>query len=96
MNFKNLLLTALRALTKNKLRSSLTSIGIIIGISSVIVMVGMGESAKIEVRGKVFTYGANALSISTSRSGKSMNQSDLVELKKTFLPDRADKPIPER
>jgi len=84
MNFKNLLLTALRALTKNKLRSSLTSIGIIIGISSVIVMVGMGESTKIEVRGKVFTYGANALSISTSRSGKSMNQSDLIELKKTF------------
>ncbi len=84
MNFKNLLLTALRALTKNKLRSSLTSIGIIIGISSVIVMVGMGESAKIEVRGKVFTYGANALSISTSRAGKYMNQSDIVELKKTF------------
>jgi putative ABC transport system permease protein len=84
MNFKNLLLTALRALTKNKLRSSLTSIGIIIGISSVIVMVGMGESAKIEVRGKVFTYGANALSISTSRLGKNMNQADLVELKNTF------------
>lgn len=84
MNFKNLLLTALRALTKNKMRSALTSIGIIIGISSVIVMVGMGESAKIEVRGKVFTYGANALSVSTSRVGKYMNQSDLVELKKTF------------
>jgi putative ABC transport system permease protein len=46
MNFKNLLLTALRALTKNKLRSSLTSIGIIIGISSVIVMVGMGRAQK--------------------------------------------------
>ncbi|HOP30822.1 MAG TPA: ABC transporter permease [Spirochaetota bacterium] len=84
MNFKNLLLTALRALTKNKLRSSLTSIGIIIGISSVIVMVGMGESAKIEVRGKVFTYGANALSVSTSRLRKYMNQGDLVELKNTF------------
>lgn len=84
MNFKNLLLTALRALTKNKMRSSLTSIGIIIGISSVIVMVGMGESAKIEVRGKVFSYGANALSVSTSRVGKYMNQSDLIELKKTF------------
>ncbi len=84
MNLKNLLLTALRALTKNKMRSSLTSVGIIIGISSVIVMVGMGESAKIEVRGKVFTYGANALSVSTARSGKSMNQLDIVELKKTF------------
>jgi len=47
-------------------------------------MVGMGESAKIEVRGKVFTYGANALSVSTSRLRKYMNQGDLVELKNTF------------
>jgi len=86
MNYKNLLLTALRALAKNKLRSSLTSIGIIIGISSVIVMVGMGQSAKIEVRSKVYTFGANALSVSTEakRTGKWMDHSDLIELKKIF------------
>ncbi len=84
MNYKNLLITALRALTKNKMRSALTSIGIIIGISSVIVMVGMGNSARVEVREKVFTYGANALSVSTKQSGKWMNSSDTIELKKNF------------
>ncbi len=87
MNYKNLILTAMRALGKNKLRSALTSIGIIIGISSVIVMVGMGNSTRVEVRQKVFTYGANALSVDTnaSKTNKWMNETDIVELKKNFM-----------
>ncbi len=86
MSYKNLIITALRALTKNKMRSALTSIGIIIGISSVIVMIGMGNSAKVEVRDKIVTFGANAISLSTQagKTGKWMTDSDLVELKKNF------------
>ncbi len=86
MNLKNIFITAFRALGKNKLRSALTSIGIIIGISSVIVMVGMGNSAQVEVRDKVVTYGANALSIQINgaRTGKWMTDSDLVTLKQYF------------
>ena len=86
MNLKNVFITALRALSKNKLRSALTSIGIIIGISSVIVMVGMGNSARVEVRDKVISYGANALMIylNGGRTGKWMIDTDLVTLKKYF------------
>ncbi len=67
MNFKNLFVTALRALNRNKMRSALTSIGIIIGVSSVIMMIGIGNSARIAVREKIFTYGANAMSVYDSK-----------------------------
>ncbi|HOP63677.1 MAG TPA: ABC transporter permease [Spirochaetota bacterium] len=82
----NLIITALRALTKNKMRSALTSIGIIIGISSVIVMIGMGNSARVEVRERIFTYGANAMSVSSEPrwTGKWFSDSDIVELKKNY------------
>ncbi len=86
MSYRNLLITALRALSKNKMRSVLTSIGIIIGISSVIVMIGLGNSAKVEVRDKIVTFGANAISFSVNSgiTGKWIYESDLVELKKNY------------
>ncbi len=65
MNIRNLLVTALRSLDKNKMRSALTSLGIIIGVASVIMMVGIGNSARVAVRDKVYTYGANAMSINS-------------------------------
>ncbi len=63
MNIKNSITSSAKTLTKNKMRSGLTSIGIIIGVSSVIVMIGLGSSAQIAVRDKVWSYGANAMSI---------------------------------
>lgn len=46
MNFKLLFRQALWSLLANKLRSSLSILGIVIGISSVIVMLAVGEGAK--------------------------------------------------
>ena len=67
MNIKNSFLSSVRALNKNKMRSALTSVGIIIGVSSVIIMVGMGSSARIAVKSKITTYGSNAMSIYDSK-----------------------------
>ena len=67
MNIKNSFLTAVRAIAKNKMRSSLTSVGVIIGVSSVIIMVGMGNSARVAVRDKVNTFGTNAMSVYKSK-----------------------------
>ncbi|MBI2361483.1 MAG: ABC transporter permease [Deltaproteobacteria bacterium] len=54
---------ALRALRRNKLRSFLTMLGIIIGVSAVIAMVAIGEGAKALVRAQIASLGTNVLVI---------------------------------
>ncbi len=82
MNIKNSILTATRALNKNKMRSALTSVGIIIGVSSVIIMVGMGSSAQIAVKNKITTYGANAMSVYDSK--RPLTERDVDNLRRIF------------
>lgn len=63
MNLINSLKSAFRALLRNKMRSALTSIGIIIGVASVIMMIGLGSSAKLAVRERIQSFGTNGLNI---------------------------------
>jgi len=83
MNINNTLITALRALSRNKIQSGLTSLGIIIGISSVIIMMGLGSSAQITVQDKVASFGVNTMSVSIYQP-YSFNDYDLDVLKRTF------------
>ena len=46
MNIGNLLKVALNALKRNKMRSFLTMLGIIIGVASVITMLAIGQGSK--------------------------------------------------
>jgi putative ABC transport system permease protein len=61
------------AIRNHRLRSLLTMLGIVIGISSVIVTVGLGEGAQDEVRHQIDSLGSNLLIVSpgstTSTSG---------------------------
>jgi putative ABC transport system permease protein len=52
---------ALRALARNKGRSALTMLGIIIGVASVIAMVSLGQGAQKQVRDQISSMGANLL-----------------------------------
>ncbi len=52
---------ALRALARNKLRSFLTMLGIIIGVGAVITMVAIGEGAKQRVQDQIASLGTNVL-----------------------------------
>jgi putative ABC transport system permease protein len=52
---------ALRALLRNKLRSFLTVLGIIIGVGAVIAMVAIGEGAKAQVEASFASMGSNLL-----------------------------------
>jgi putative ABC transport system permease protein len=52
---------AIRALLRNKLRSFLTMLGIIIGVSAVIAMVAIGEGAKARVEQSFASMGSNLL-----------------------------------
>jgi putative ABC transport system permease protein len=55
------LLMALRALRRNVLRSALTTLGIVIGVASVIAMVTLGQSATASVRKSISSLGTNML-----------------------------------
>src|SRR5713101_3071365 len=63
---------AFRALRRNKLRSALTALGIIIGVAAVIAMVGIGNGAKAQVEAQIASLGQNVILIfsgSTTSSG---------------------------
>jgi putative ABC transport system permease protein len=68
--FKNALLQiaqtafiALRALRRNKMRSILTALGIIIGVASVVAMVAVGNGAQARITAQVSALGQNLLTV---------------------------------
>jgi putative ABC transport system permease protein len=63
MNLLQTLWVALRALSRNKLRSFLTTLGVVIGVSAVIAMVAIGDGAKARVEEAFAAMGSNMLII---------------------------------
>lgn len=59
----NAFLQALREIRRNTMRSSLTAIGIVIGIASVIAMVNIGKGASLAITQSVSRLGSNTLFI---------------------------------
>ncbi len=82
---------AFGALRRNRMRSSLTSLGVIIGVGALIVTVSSGEGSKAVLQAQLATLGTNLLIIlpgsSTSGgarggpgSGKPLTHADLLDL----------------
>lgn len=72
MNFMVIFKIAGRALSRNTMRSSLTMLGIIIGVGAVIAMVAVGQGAKAQVESQIASIGSNLLMVfpgSTTQSG---------------------------
>ncbi len=73
MNWRDTLRTATEAVRTHRLRSALTMLGILIGITAVILTVGLGNGARANVRDQINELGTNVLVISpgstTSSSG---------------------------
>ena len=63
IQFRNLLKVALKSILKNRMRSLLTSLGIIIGVGAVIVMVGLGAGAQADVQGQIASLGVNMIMV---------------------------------
>ncbi|HEY7839885.1 MAG TPA: ABC transporter permease [Terriglobales bacterium] len=61
MDFVSIVRVALRALTRNKMRSILTMLGIIIGVGAVIAMVGVGQGANEQMQQQIAAMGSNLL-----------------------------------
>src|SRR5512137_1905542 len=63
MKILNILLSAFRALQRNKMRSFLTMLGIIIGVAAVIAMLAIGQGAEYSVKQQISALGTNVLII---------------------------------
>jgi putative ABC transport system permease protein len=71
MDFMNTFRLALRALARNKMRSALTMLGIIIGVGAVIAVVSIGQGANYLVQQGIAAMGTNAVFIAagSNRAG---------------------------
>jgi putative ABC transport system permease protein len=63
MRYLQILKVAYKALGRNKMRSSLTMLGIIIGVGAVIAMMGIGQGAKKMINDQIASLGDNLLTI---------------------------------
>src|SRR5205085_3705857 len=61
---------ALRALARNKMRSTLTMLGIIIGVAAVIAMVALGQGAQQQVQQRIAAMGSNLLYVGAGTINK--------------------------
>jgi putative ABC transport system permease protein len=63
MKILNILHSAFRALQRNKMRSFLTMLGIIIGVGAVIAMLAIGQGAEYSVKEQIAALGTNVLMV---------------------------------
>ncbi len=61
MRIINLIKIAYRSLSRNKLRSFLTMLGIIIGVASVIAMLAIGQGSKQNIQSSIESLGSNTI-----------------------------------
>jgi putative ABC transport system permease protein len=70
--FREALLLALRAIRRNALRSSLTILGIVIGVAAVITMVTLGGGATLHVASQIRGLGSNLLNVRPGQQPRGM------------------------
>jgi putative ABC transport system permease protein len=102
MNIKSTIKTALLGLKTNKSRSALTILGIVIGVTAIIVLMALGQGAQNLILSQIQSMGSNLIVVHPGRepSGpsdfaqaltESLKAKDLDELrKKTNVPDASD------
>ncbi|WP_432983494.1 ABC transporter permease [Dactylosporangium sp. CA-233914] len=69
MNIFETIRFALRAITANKLRSSLTVLGILIGVAAVILLVAVGNGSAQAVQKQIESLGTNTLTVTAGAGG---------------------------
>ncbi len=73
--FVNILKGSLKNIVNNKLRSLLTMLGLVIGIASVIILVGIGNGTSSQVTSQVQSLGADVLTLSINSEDVSLDYS---------------------
>ena len=63
MKAGNLIKVAFKSIAKNRMRSALTMLGIIIGVGAVIIMVSIGKGTQVDVENRISSLGTNLLMV---------------------------------
>lgn len=82
MSLATLARTSVRSILRNKMRSLLTSLGIIIGVCSVIVMVAVGQGSQKQVADNIASMGTNLLMVMPPRGPEAANRITLADIEK--------------
>ncbi|MFD2617296.1 ABC transporter permease [Terrilactibacillus laevilacticus] len=82
MNLLTSIKMAFRTIRGNKIRAFLTMLGIIIGVSSVIVLVAIGQGSSQSVTSSINSLGTNLLTVSISDTDTPFTQDNIDEIKK--------------
>jgi len=88
MSFLMILRIALKALSRNKMRTALTMLGMIIGVAAVITMVALGTGAQTSIEAQIQSAGTNMIMVSAgnfSQGGVRQGQGNAS----TLTPDDA-------
>jgi putative ABC transport system permease protein len=86
MSIRNLFKIAMNALLRNKFRAFLTMLGIIIGVASVITMLGIGEGSKTSIQSQIAGMGLNLVTVvpgSQQRGGIQFGAATMQSLKES-------------
>ena len=67
MSFVMIVRIAVKALNRNKMRTALTMLGMIIGVAAVIAMVAMGTGAQAQIEDQIKSAGTNMITIFPDR-----------------------------
>jgi putative ABC transport system permease protein len=70
MRIGDLIAETLHSLTSNKVRSTLTVLGIVVGIASVIAMLALGRGSQASIEDSIQAAGSNLITVSPSAAGQ--------------------------
>ena len=82
MNIGKLASASMRSILRNKMRSFLTSLGIIIGVCSVIVMVAVGSGSQAQIKKQIASMGTNLLMVMPPRGPREGNRMSMADVQK--------------
>src|SRR4051812_12233615 len=70
VSYREILKFALRGLSANKLRSGLTTLGILIGVGAVILLVAVGNGSSHQIQQNIERLGSKSLTVTKSTTGR--------------------------
>jgi len=82
MNALVLVRMSFRSILRNRMRSLLTTLGVIIGVSSVIIMVAVGQGSQATIRDNISSMGTNLLQVRPPRGRFAANRLSVADVAK--------------